>query len=128
MKITKPGIYPDLADADYRAQVDWLSVSGAKKLLPPSCPAKFKATIGEEEHKPQYDLGKAFHAAVLGDGPAVEVHRHRDRSHRGAPAPQGLCCLQHERLCGAGLGSFQAEALLEHTYPQASCLAGRTWA
>lgn len=73
MKITEPGLYPDLGDADYRAQVDWLSVSGAKKLLPPSCPAKFKATIGEEEHKPQYDLGKAFHAAVLGDGPAVEV-------------------------------------------------------
>lgn len=73
MKITKPGLYPDLGEADYRAQTDWLSVSGAKKLLPPSCPAKFRATLGVEEHKPQFDLGKAFHAKVLGDGAAVEI-------------------------------------------------------
>lgn len=74
MKITKPGLYPDLADDVYRAQTEWLSVSGAKKLLPPSCPAKFKATLGVEEHKPQYDIGKAFHREVLGDGPEVRVY------------------------------------------------------
>lgn len=68
MKIDKPGLYPDIKEADYRAQTDWLSVSGAKKLLPPSCPAKFKATLGVEDHKPQFDVGKAFHTAVLGDG------------------------------------------------------------
>lgn len=74
MKITKPGIYPDLDDATYHAQTDWLSVSGAKKLLPPSCPAKFKAAQeAGEEHKPQFDVGKAFHALVLGDGPEVVV-------------------------------------------------------
>lgn len=71
MKITKPGPYPDLAEDVYRSQHEWLSVSGAKKLLPPSCPAKFKATLGEEDHKPQYDLGKAFHAKVLGAGSEV---------------------------------------------------------
>jgi hypothetical protein len=77
MKITKPGLYPDLSDADYRAQHDWLSVSGAKKLLPPSCPAKFEATIGvEEERKPQFDFGKAFHSAVLGIGSVVVVHEY----------------------------------------------------
>ena len=73
MKITTPGLYPDLSEADYRAHHDWLSVSGAKKLLPPSCPAKFRATQGIEEHRPQFDIGKAFHAAVLGDGPEVLV-------------------------------------------------------
>lgn len=73
MKITKPGLYPDLDEAVYRAQHEWLSVSGAKKLLPPSCPAKFKATLGVEEHKPQFDVGKAFHAKVLGDGAEVVV-------------------------------------------------------
>lgn len=73
MKITEPGLYPDLDDVTYRAQHEWLSVSGAKKLLPPSCPAKFKATIGVEEHKPQFDQGKAFHSRVLGDGPEVVV-------------------------------------------------------
>jgi hypothetical protein len=73
IKITKPGVYDDLADDVYRAQADWLSVSGAKKLLPPSCPAKFKAALGVEEHKPQFDVGKAFHAKALGDGPEVVV-------------------------------------------------------
>jgi hypothetical protein len=73
MKITKPGLYPDLDEAAYRAQIDWLSVSGAKKLLPPSCPAKFKATLGVEEHRPQFDVGKAFHTKMLGDGPEVVV-------------------------------------------------------
>lgn len=73
MTITKPGLYPDLDEKVYRAQHEWLSVSGAKKLLPPSCPAKFKATLGVEEHKPQFDVGKAFHAKVLGDGAEVVV-------------------------------------------------------
>lgn len=68
MKITKPGLYPDLDEQTYRAQHEWLSVSSAKKLLPPSCPAKYRATVGVEEHKPQFDIGKAFHTAVLGDG------------------------------------------------------------
>lgn len=73
MKITKSGLYPDLTDSDYRNQHEWLSVSGIKKLLPPSCPAKYRASVGTEEHKPQFDFGKAFHAKVLGDGAAVEV-------------------------------------------------------
>lgn len=73
MKITEPGLYPDLDEAVYRSQHEWLSVSGAKKLLPPSCPAKFKATIGVEEHRPQFDVGKAFHAKVLGRGGEVVV-------------------------------------------------------
>lgn len=73
MKITEPGLYPDLDEAVYRSQHEWLSVSGAKKLLPPSCPAKFKATLGIEEHRPQFDVGKAFHAKVLGDGAEVVV-------------------------------------------------------
>lgn len=74
MKITEPGVYPDLPADDYRAQTDWLSVSGAKKLLRPSCPAKFKAALeAGDEHKPQFDLGKAVHTRVLGDGEALAV-------------------------------------------------------
>ncbi len=74
MKIAEPGVYPNLAPEHYHAQTDWLSVSGAKKLLKPSCPAKFKAALdGGEEHRPQFDVGKAFHTRVLGDGEAVVV-------------------------------------------------------
>lgn len=73
MKVTEPGLYESLSDVDYRACTDWLSVSGAKRLLPPSCPAKFRAALGVEEHRPQFDLGKAFHAKVLGDGAEVVI-------------------------------------------------------
>lgn len=72
MKITKPGLY-DMTAADYHGHHDWLSVSGAKKLIPPSCPAKFKAQQGVEEHKPIFDLGKAAHTRVLGEGDEVVV-------------------------------------------------------
>lgn len=84
MKITEPGVYPDLDAATYRAQTDWLSVSGMKRLLRPSCPAKFKAALdAPEEHKPQFDLGKAVHTAVLGRGEefvevAAEDYRTKD--------------------------------------------------
>ena len=72
MNITAPGVY-DMSAEDYHAQHDWLSASGAKKLLKPSCPAKFKASLGVQEHKPHFDLGKAAHTRVLGDGEEVVV-------------------------------------------------------
>lgn len=69
MKITNPGVYPDLPAADYHAQHDWLSNSGSKLLLKPSCPAKFKAAQTKgEEHKRHFDLGKVVHTLTLGDG------------------------------------------------------------
>lgn len=71
--ITEPGLYDGLKAEDYHRHHDWLSVSGAKKLLKPSCPAKFKASQGVEEHKPHFDLGKAAHTRVLGDGEEVVV-------------------------------------------------------
>lgn len=69
----EPGLHADMPDAEYHAQHDYLSVSGAKKLLPPSCPAKFKAQQGLEFHKQTFDLGKAAHAKVLGKGADVVV-------------------------------------------------------
>lgn len=74
MKITEPGIYPDLKAEDYHAQHDWLSNSRAKLLLKPSCPAKFKAALeAGEEHKRHFDLGKVVHTLTLGDGDEFEV-------------------------------------------------------
>lgn len=98
MKITKPGLVHDLDEKTYRAQHEWLSVSSAKKLLPPSCPAKYRATVGIEEHKPQFDVGKAFHVAVLGDGGEIvsapfeswrskEARDMRDAAHEAGAIP-----------------------------------------
>lgn len=74
--IDQPGVY-DIAEDHYHADPvpgGSLSNSGAKKLLPPSCPAKFAY---EREHPPQpsaaMELGTAAHQIVLGAGPKVAI-------------------------------------------------------
>jgi hypothetical protein len=70
-----PGIY-DIDEATYHADPvpgGSLSSSGARKLLPPSCPAKF---LYERQNPPQpseaLDLGTAAHKLVLGAG--IDIH------------------------------------------------------
>ncbi|MEV5211396.1 PD-(D/E)XK nuclease-like domain-containing protein [Micromonospora sp. NPDC053740] len=47
-----------------------LSCSGAKKLLPPSCPALFRhEQENGQPHKKAFDIGSAAHKMVLGVGP-----------------------------------------------------------
>jgi hypothetical protein len=75
-----PGLYAaaDLSLEDYHRDIvpgGSLSSSGARKLLPPSCPAQFRY---DQQHpqppKKEFDLGHAAHRLVLGDGPElVEV-------------------------------------------------------
>lgn len=51
-----------------------LSVSGAKRLLPPSCPAIFKwERDNGRPNKAAFDVGHAAHGLVLGTGGVVEV-------------------------------------------------------
>lgn len=69
--ITKPGVYDIPSDVYHTDPVAGgsLSVSWAKKLLTPSCPAKFRY---ERDHgqpeKREFDLGHAAHREVLGVG------------------------------------------------------------
>jgi hypothetical protein len=74
--ITAPGIY-EVAAADYHrdpVQGGSLSSSGVKKLMPPSCPAIFKAWLDQgEEHQEYFDVGRAAHARVLGVGDPIRV-------------------------------------------------------
>jgi len=67
------GLYDDIPEDAYHAN-HALSASGAKKLLPPSCPARYK---WERDHgqppKAAFDLGRAAHAAVLGVGAPVTI-------------------------------------------------------
>lgn len=75
-EITAPGVY-DLSAARYHADPvsgGSLSSSGARKLLPPSCPALFahwRAAGGE--HRAVFDVGHAAHAVVLGAGAELAV-------------------------------------------------------
>jgi len=70
----KPGLYADLDEASYHGDRESLSVSGAKKLLPPSCPALFKHERDNGQAPRQvFDFGRAAHAAVLGAGATMRV-------------------------------------------------------
>jgi hypothetical protein len=75
--ITAPGIYDDLDEDVYHRDpvpAGSLSFSGAKKLLPPSTPARFKYDL---DHPPapsqSMELGTAAHKLVLGSGPHLAV-------------------------------------------------------
>lgn len=77
LEITEPGIYDGIPEDVYHADPvrgGSLSVSGAKKLLAPSCPAKFK---WERDHPSPstkaMELGTAAHKLVLGTGAELVV-------------------------------------------------------
>lgn len=75
--ITADGVYPDVSHVDYLAdpvEGGSLSSTGARRLLPPSCPALFAY---EREHgrpdKRAFDFGNAAHLQMLGTGPEIVV-------------------------------------------------------
>ncbi|SES04376.1 PD-(D/E)XK nuclease-like domain-containing protein [Streptomyces qinglanensis] len=77
LDITEPGIYPDLPMDAYHADPvpgGSLSSTGARRLLPPGCPALYHH---ERQHGRQprntFDYGTAAHRLVLGDGPTIHV-------------------------------------------------------
>lgn len=58
----------DLAPAEYHARLE-LSSTGVRKLLSPSCPAKFDEwRRSGPEYSAEFDLGRAAHRKVLGAG------------------------------------------------------------
>lgn len=73
--IERPGVYDDIPADVYHADPvpgGSLSSSGAKKLLPPSCPARFRY---EQDHpappNEAMEIGTAAHKLVLGIGPEL---------------------------------------------------------
>lgn len=86
--ITEPGIYPMTADeyhADKNVPGGSLSSSGARKLLPPSCPAKFKHDRDNgQAHKRVFDIGHAAHRLVLGEGVDIKTLDYPDYKTKAA--------------------------------------------
>lgn len=71
---TQDGMHRHVDEDAYHADRGSLSVSGAKLLLPPSCPAKFRwAMENERKPKKEWDFGHVAHHLVLGKGAAFEV-------------------------------------------------------
>lgn len=69
-----PGFYPDVDEADYHADQDSLSQSGAKLLL--KSPALFRYRQDHPERKDVFDFGHAAHGLVLGVGADLVVHEY----------------------------------------------------
>lgn len=67
-----PGIYGDIDERTYHADRESLSHSGAKLLLPPSCPAKFKERMDNPlPPTPTFSFGHLAHKLVLGEGAVI---------------------------------------------------------
>lgn len=73
MSDVKPGLHFDMPESDYHSHKGSLSTSMAKQLLPPGCPAKFKANLGTPWIKPDFDFGNVVHKLVLGKGDEIDV-------------------------------------------------------
>jgi hypothetical protein len=74
--ITQPGVYDLPADVYHADPVPpelggSLSSSGAKLLLPPSCPAIFQWSRTHPTYSDAFDFGHAAHAKVLGAGAEI---------------------------------------------------------
>lgn len=75
-QVTEPGVYEMPSEVYHADPVPGgsLSATWMKRLLPPSCPAKFKWLLDNPEPpKKEYDLGHAAHKEVLTEGEAIEV-------------------------------------------------------
>lgn len=62
------GVYPDMDENVYHSKVDILSSSGARSILPPSCPAEFKWQLEHRTERKCFDVGHAAHTLKLGVG------------------------------------------------------------
>lgn len=115
LKITEPGVYDGMPDEVYHGDPvpgGSLSASGAKLLLPPSCPARFKhARDNPAPHKREFDLGHAAHRLVLGVGPELVVVKANDWRTKAARE-------QRDAAYAAG-----AVPLLEREYEQVQEMA-----
>lgn len=78
-----PGLYGGIPEAEYHADIvpgdGSLSVSGAKLLLPPSCPAIYQYRRAHPYGSKAMDLGTTVHGLILGTGPDIAVLDFPDR-------------------------------------------------
>lgn len=126
--ITEPGVY-DIDEATYHGHKQSLSASGSKKLLPPSCPAKFRWELDHgQPHKAVFDFGHVAHKLVLGSGPEIAPCDYPDwktkaaRDEREAAYAAGkVPCLTHEYATARDM----AAAIRKH--PIASMLFDPEW-
>lgn len=101
------GLRQGVPAAEYHADRNSLSHSGAKLLLPPSAPAKFRYRMDNPpEPKRAYDFGHAAHKFVLGEGEDIvpvyaddwrtkDAKEQRDSAHAEGKVPLLASEVQH---------------------------------
>lgn len=110
----EPGLY-DISAEDYHADPvpgGSLTSSGARRLLPPSCPALYRwEQDNPQPPKTHLELGTAAHKLVLGNGPDIDVIDHDNYTTKTA---------QQQRDEARDMGALP---LLRHEYEQVQAMA-----
>jgi hypothetical protein len=125
---TGPGVYELTADEYHADPVPGgsLTSTGARRLLPPSCPALFRHDLDHPQPpRRTFDVGHAAHKLVLGTGPDLVIidaadyrtkaaREERDAAHEAGKVP----LLEHEHdqveaMAAALRGHSVAAALLD---------------
>jgi hypothetical protein len=81
VSVTEAGIYPDMPEDEYHRDPvpeGSLSSTGARKMLPPSCPAIYRYEQDHPVFKDVFDFGSAAHKMVLGIGPKLKLIAAKD--------------------------------------------------
>lgn len=128
----RAGVYDGMPEDMYHADPvpgGSLSSTGARRLLPPSCPAKFRyETDNPPPPKDTFELGSAAHKLALGAGAEIAVIEAADwrtraaREERDAARAAGripLLAAEHEQV------KAMAAALLAHPLARALFNPGR---
>jgi hypothetical protein len=119
------GIY-DMDEAAYHADPvpgGSLSSSGARKLLPPSCPALYRWERDHPVFKDVFDFGSAAHKLILGAGPKIEiVDKDSWRTNEAKDAAKAARAAGHIPLLIADSDQVLAMASALRQHPVASVL------
>jgi hypothetical protein len=126
--ITRPGVYDLPADVYHADPVPAelggsLSSSGAKLLLPPSCPAIYQWARTHPTHSDAFDFGHAAHAKVLGAGAEIVAVDADDwRSKAAREAKDQARAEGKAPLLAKDVAVVEAMAEALHAHPIASAL------
>jgi PDDEXK-like domain of unknown function (DUF3799) len=125
--ITEPGIYDGLPEDIYHRDpvpAGSLSFSGAKKLLPPSTPARFKYDRDNPPAPSQaMELGTAAHKLILGTGPDLVVVDAKDwRTNAAKEAAAEIRAAGCVPLLPPEMAQVKAMAAAIRAHPVASAL------
>lgn len=125
--VTVPGIYDAMTHETYHADPvpgGSLSSTGARKLIEPSCPAKFRWwETHDQPNTPHFDMGHAAHKLVLGTGPELVAVDAPDWRTKAAKEERAAA---HERgavpLLAKDMETVEDMALALAEHPQAGAL------